>query len=285
MTRLASAVLVMLIAIPAMAEPPKVDVRFVIEAREFVDGLGKSRSTVERALSVLLLDECRTQKSFPFIQWVNNDAAAPNRLVAALVQRKAGAGVETLIEYRATFKIGSPPPTLQEVVYRWFDAKNADVADAVRPWLEKKIRKQFADAAFRAELLRYFVSQITLADRVDLDNVTRRVFVPVPASQLLADETHSELAVSFFGKSDGRPGAMTLGQPQDYPQAGGVLCLIKTFNFGPVNFGPVPPLTADRSEILPQVFGPTKVRDVRVTMTNYLYKWHADTSGGSLRHD
>jgi hypothetical protein len=274
------AVLAILLAATALAEPPKADVRFVVEAQEFVDGLGQSRSRVERALSAVLLDECRAQKSFPFIRWVSNDAEAPNHLVVALVQRRAGAGFETLIEYRATTKAGSPPSALQESVYRWYEAKNADTAEVVRPRLEKKIRDDFARDGFRKELLRYFISQIPLAERVDLDSVSHRVLVPVPATSLLADERQSELAVSFFGKSDGRPGAMTLRQPQDFPQAGGVLCQIKEFNFGGV-----PPLDGDWNDRIPLVFTPAKVRDVRVTMIYYVPKWFAGSSQGSLRNE
>ena len=106
------------------------------------------------------------------------------------------------------------------------------------------------------------------------------MLVPVPANNLLADETQSELAVSFFGKSDGRPGAMTLRQPQDFPQAGGVLCQIKEFNYGGV-----PPLVGYWNDRIPQVFSPTKVRDVRVTMPIYVPKWFAEATRGSLRHD
>ena len=269
----------MLLTLPAIAEPPKAEVRFVIEAQEFIDGLGQSRSSVERALSAYLLERCREPQNYPFIHWVNNDAQTVNRLVVALVQRKAGAGYATLIEYRGTTSEGSPPPALQEVVYRWFETKNADVPDVMRPRLEKKIHDQFADAAFRDKLLRYFVSHIPLAERVDLDSASHRVLVPVPATYLLADE-NSELGVSFFGKSDGRPGEMTLRQPQDYPQVGGVLCQIKQFNFAGV-----PPLTGDWSERIPQVFTPAKVRDVRVTMLTYAYKWYPDSTGdGKVRN-
>ena len=128
--------LLALLAAAAMAEPPKADIRFVIEAQEFVDGLGKSRASVERALTQMLLEECRAQKTgFPFIQWVSNDQTAANRLVVALAQRKTLAGIETFIEYRGTTKAGSPPPTIQEVVYRWFEAKNADLPEVLRPAL------------------------------------------------------------------------------------------------------------------------------------------------------
>lgn len=279
MKTLASVLLVALIAIPAMADPPKADVRFVIEAQEFIAGLEKSRSGVERALTQVILEECRGQKNFPFIHWLSGDPAAPNRLVVALVQEKKLAGIETQFEYRATTREGTRVlPELGQIAYRWFDAKNSDIAEVVRPSLEKKIRKQFADAAFRSALLRTFVSQIPLAEHVALEG--HRVLVPVRAATLLADETLSELGVSFVGKSDGRPGAMTLGEPLDYARAGGVLCRIKDFNYADV-----PPLTADWDDRIPQVFGPTKVRDVRVTMRSYVYKWHPGTSGGSLMND
>src|SRR3954454_25022373 len=125
------------------ADSPQVDVRFVIEAQQFVDGLGSSRQSVERRLTQTLLD-ARDQKSFPFLHWVNGDAAAPNRLVVALVEKKSGGDFETRIEYRATTKEGSPPPDLQETVYRWYQVKNADNADVVKARLQKKIREQFA---------------------------------------------------------------------------------------------------------------------------------------------
>src|SRR5258707_4895094 len=160
--------LLVLFAATAAAEPPKVDVRFVVEAQQFIDELQESRRDVERALTQTLLDECRNQKSFPFIHWMNGDAAAPNRLAVALVQRRAGGDFETILEYRGTTKSGAMPPALQEVVYRWFEAKNADTAEIVKARLQQKIRDQFASEKFRKELLRYFVSQVPLAERVDL---------------------------------------------------------------------------------------------------------------------
>ncbi len=280
MKSLALAVLAMLAGAAALADPPKTDVRFVIEAQQFVDGLGRSRSSVERALTVMLLEECRAQKSFPFIRWVSNDAEATNHLVVALVQRKAGGDFETLIEYRGTTKSGSQPPALQEVVYRWFEAKNADTVEVVKPRLEDKIHAQFKSEAFRKDLLGYFVSRIPLAESVDLDSTSHRVLVPVPATNLQADEQHSELAVSFFGKGDGRPGTMTLREPLDFPLRGGVLCQIKEFNFAGV-----PPLTGDWNDRIPQVFSPAKVRDIRVTMANYVPKWFAGSRGGSVPND
>jgi hypothetical protein len=276
MKTLASALLAASMATAATADAPRANVSFVIEAQEFVTALGASRRGVERALTQVVLDECRVPTNFPFIRWVSGDPAAPNALVVALVQHRVGAGMETRLEYRATTKEGSRElPELRETAYRWFDPKNADIADVVRPSLEKKIRKKFADAAFRGEMLRTFVSQIPLAERVAFEG--RRVLVPVPATTLLADETRSELDVKFSGKR-GEPGAMMLRQPLAYPQANGVLCRIKDFSFGDV-----PPLVGDWHDRIPQVFGPAK--DVRVTMVKYAYKWYPDTSGGSLRHD
>src|SRR5437764_1091824 len=166
-------VALMLLLLPAAAapaaDPPQVDVRFVVEAQQFVDGLGSSRRSVERLLTQTLLDECRDQKSFPFLHWVNGDAAAPNRLVVALVEKKSGGDFETRIEYRATTKEGSLPPALQETVYRWFEAKNADTADVVKARLQKTIREQFAGEAFRQNLLRYFISRIPLAEDVGVE--------------------------------------------------------------------------------------------------------------------
>src|SRR6185436_8611877 len=181
----------------ALAEPPKVDVRFVIEAQQFVDGLQGSRASVERALTQTLLDECRDQKSFPFVKWSNGDAAATNRLVVALVQRRAGSDFEMLIEYRGTIKGGAMAPALQEVVYRWFEAKYADTAEVVKARLQKRLRDQFANEPFRKSLLRYFVSQVPLAETVDIDVPGHRVIVPVAAMNLQADEQQSELAVAF----------------------------------------------------------------------------------------
>jgi len=279
MKTLTSLLLAMLIAAPVLGDPPKTNVSFVIEAQEFVSALGESRRGVERALTQVILAQCRKPTNFPFIDWISGNPAVPNRLEVALVQQKAGAGMETRIEYRATTPEGTRAlPELQLVAYRWFDAKNADIPEVVRPALEKKINKQFEDATFRADMLRSFVSQIPLAERVAFEG--HRVLVPVPASVLLADETRSELGVKFFGKKNDEPGDMTLRQPLDFPKASGVLCRIKDFNFGDV-----PALSGDWSDRIPQVFGPAKVRDVRVTMTAFAYKWYPGTSGRSLTHD
>ncbi|HEY4640309.1 MAG TPA: hypothetical protein VII75_03120 [Thermoanaerobaculia bacterium] len=256
------------------ADSPQVDVRFVIEAQQFVDGLGSSRQSVERRLTQTLLDACRDQKSFPFLHWVNGDAAVPNRLVVALVEKKSGGDFETRIEYRATTKEGSPPPDLQETVYRWYEAKNADNADVVKARLQKKIREQFAAETFRTKLLRYFISRIPLAANIGVQG--HRILVPVTAQTLKADEEESELAVTFFGKSNGQPGAITLREPLDYPQAAGVLCSIKDFNFADL-----PP----ESDQLPRVLAPAKIRDVRVTMLKYVYKWFPDSHLGSVTSD
>jgi hypothetical protein len=274
----AFAAALLLTASAALADSPKADVRFVIEAQQFVDGLQSSRASVERALTQTLLDECRDQKAFPFLQWTNGDAAAVNRLVVALVQRRAGGDFEMLLEYRGTTKNGALPPALQEVVYRWFDSKYADAADVVKTRLQKKVRDQFASDTFRKNLLHYFVSQVPLAEKVDLDTRGHRVIVPVAAVNLQADEEQSELAVAFFAKSDGRPGTMMLRDPLDYPQRG-VLCRIKDFNFAGV------PLAGDWNDSIPQVFAPSKVRDVRVTMATYVPKWIAGVRGGLLPHD
>jgi hypothetical protein len=271
--------LLLLAAATAMADPPSVDVRFVIEAQQFVDGLGGSRRSVERALTQTLLDECRDQKSFPFLRWTNGDAATPNRLVVALVQRPAGGDFETLLEYRATTKAdGELRAALQESVYRWFDAKNADTADILKARLQKRIREQFAGERFRKDLLRYFVSRIPLAEKVVLDRSGHRVIVPVAATALLADERESELAVTFFAKNDGQPGSMTLRDPLDFPERG-VVCRIKDINFRGLL------LDGDWSDHLSQALDPTKIRDVRVTMFTYVPKWFADASHGSLTSD
>lgn len=278
--RVAAAVMLStLLAAALLADPPKADVRFVIEAQQFVDGLQESRAGVERALSQTLLDECRDQKSFPFLQWTNGDATAVNRLVVALVQRRAGGDFEMLLEYRGTTKNDATSHVLmQDVVYRWFESKYADTADVVKARLQKKVREQFASDAFRKGLLRYFVSQVPLAEKVDLDTPSHRVVVPVAANALQADEQQSELEVTFFGKSDGRPGTITLREPLDFPQRG-VLCRIKEFNFAGV------PLSGDWSDQIPQVFGPSKVRNVRVTMFTYVPKWIAGVRAGLLTHD
>jgi hypothetical protein len=269
--------LLLLTAAAAVADSPHVDVRFVIEAQQFVDGLGTSRASTERALTQTLLDECRDQKSFPFLHWVNGDTAAPNRLVVALVQKKSGGDFETRIEYRATTKEGNLPPALQETVYRWYEAKNADNADIVKARLKKKIREQFAGETFRVQLLRYFVARIPLAENVGVEG--HRVIVLVAAKTLQANEDESELEVRFFGKSDGQPGTMTLREPLDYPERGGVLCRIKDFNFADV------PLVGGWSDRIPQVLGPSKIRDVRVTMFKYVPKWFPDSKLGSVTSD
>jgi hypothetical protein len=264
-------------AAAAAAEPPKADVRFVIEAQQFVDGLQSSRAGVERALTQTLLDECRGQKSFPFVRWVNGDTTAVNRLVVAVVQRRAGGDFETLIEYRGTTAAGALPPDLQKVVYRWFDPKNAETPEIVKAHLRDAIHKEFEGEKFRSDLLRYFISRVPLAESVNLDARGHRVLVPLAAAALQADERQSELAVSFFGKSDGRPGRMMLREPLDYPQHG-VLCAIKEFDFV------LPPL-AGWSDRIPEVFATSKVRDVRVTMSTYVPKWFPGTRDGSLTND
>src|SRR4029079_8772138 len=175
----ALAAALILTASAALAGPPKADVRFVIEAQQFVGGLQSSRASVERALTQTLLDECRGQKAFPFIQWSNGDAATVNRLVVARVQRRAGGDSEILLEYRGTTKNGALPPALQEVVYRWFDAKYAAAGDVAKTRLRKTVRDQFARYTFRKALLRYFVPQVPLAENVDLDPAGHRVIVPV----------------------------------------------------------------------------------------------------------
>jgi hypothetical protein len=267
----------LLTAVAAVADSPQVDVRFVIEAQQFVDGLGTSRLSAERALTQILLDECRNQKSFPFLHWVNGDTAAPNRLVVALVQTKSGGDFETRIEYRASTKEGNLPPALQETVYRWYEAKNADDAHIVKARLRKKIGEQFAAESFRAKLLRYFVSRVPLAENVGLEG--HRVVVLVAAKTLQANEEESELEVTFFGKNNGQPGTMTLREPLDYPERGGVLCRIKDFNFADV------PLEGDWNDRIPQVFGPAKIRDVRVTMFKYVPKPFPDSNLGSVTSD
>jgi hypothetical protein len=275
MKRLGLALLLVPIAVAAMADAPRVDVRFVVEAKQFVDGLGNSRRSVERAMTQLLQAECSDQKSFPFLQWVNGDAAAPNRLVVALVERPSGGDVETRIEYRATINGGGlPEGDLGESVYRWFEAKNVDNSDILKARLQKKIHAQFASESFRRNLLRYFVSGIPLAETVGLAG--HRVIVQVPA-KILQDE--SELKVSFSRKSDGEPGTMMLGEPLDYPERGGVLCRIKHLNFGDLL------LVDGWHPRLPEVLGPSKVRDVRVMMTKYVPKWFPDSHLGSVTSD
>ena len=276
MKPLGLALLLLPIAAAAMADAPRVDVRFVVEAKQFVDGLGNSRQSVERAMTQRLLTECSDPKSFPFLQWVNGDATLPNRLVVALVEKKSGGDFETRLEYRATINGGALPPAgdLGESVYRWFEAKNLDNADILKARLQKKIHAQFASESFRRNLLRYFASRIALAENVDLAG--HRVIVQVPAKTLQAKEDESELGVSFARKSDGLPGTMTLGEPLDYPERGGVLCRIKDLNFGDL-------LLADGwHPRIPEVLGPSKVRDVRVVMKKYVPKWFPDSHLGAV---
>ena len=279
MKHLGLALLLVPFAVAAMADPPPVDVRFVVEAKQFVDGLGNDRRSVEREMTQLLLAECRNPKSFPFLRWVNGDAAAPNRLVVALVDRKSGADFETRIEYRATIDGGDLPPhgDLGETVYRWFEAKNVDNAEILKARLQKKIHGQFASEAFRRNLLRYFVSRIPLAESVAVAG--HRVIVEVPGKTLQAEEDESELEVRFFRRSDGEPGTMTLSEPLDYPERGGVLCRISDLNFGDL-------LLADGwHPRIPEILGPSKVRDVRVTMARYVPKWFPDSHLGSVTSD
>jgi hypothetical protein len=279
MKRLGLALLLVPFAVAARGDTPPVDVRFVIEAKQFVDALGNSRKSVERAMTQLLLAECSNPKIFPFLRWVNGDAAAPNRLVVALVENKSGGDFETRIEYRATIGGGDLPPDgdLGESVYRWFEAKNVDNADILKARLQKKIHAQFASEAFRRNLLRYFVSRIPLAESVGVAG--HRVIVEVPAKTLQADEDESQLEVRFFRKTDGEPGSMTLGDPLDYPERGGVLCRIRNINFGDL-------LLADGwHPRIPEVLLPSKVRDVRVTMARYVPKWFPDSHLGSVTSD
>ena len=102
--------------------------------------------------------------------------------------------------------------------------------------------------------------------------------VPVAGTSLQADEQESELMVKFFARTDGHPGTMMLRQPLDFPPHR-VLCRIKEFNFGGV------PLADDWSDRIPQVFSPSRVRDVRVTMFVYVPKWFADSRNGSVTSD
>lgn len=277
MKRLACAVVMVLITTPASADP-RVDVRFVIEAQQFVDGLGTARQSVERALTQTLLDECRDKKSFPFLGWMNGNAAAPNRLVAALVQRHSGGDFEALIEFRGTVLNGNLPPVLQTVVYRWFEPKNADTPEIVKARLQKEIHDQFKEDTFRSQLLQYFASHVPLANHIDLDG--HQVIVPVPGTILQADETKSELTVTFFGKINGQPGTITLQEPLDYPQRSGVRCRIKDFNFADVS-----PLVGGWNEKIAQVFGMSKVRDLRVTMSIYTPRPFADSVHGTVTND
>lgn len=263
------------VAAVAAADPPTVDVRFVIEAQQFVDGLQTSRAGVERGVTQALLDECRNQKSFPFIRWVNGDATAVNRLVVALVQRRAGGDFETLIEYRGTVAEGALPPSLQNVVYRWFEAKNAETAEIVKAHLRDAIRKEFESEKFRNDLLHYFISRVPLAESVDLDTRSHHVIVPVAPTALQAGE-QSELAVAFFGKSDGRPGRMMLRGPVPYQQR--MQCVVKEFDYV------IPPL-AGWSDRIPEVFGMSKVRGLRVTMSTYVPEWFFGARNGSLKND
>ena len=275
MKPLALALLLVPIAATAMADAPRVDVRFVVEAKQFVDGLGNSKKSVERAMTQLLLIECNDPKSFPFRQWVNGDGAVPNRLVVALVEKKSGGDFETRLEYRATINGGALPPAgdLGESVYRWFEAKNLDNADILKARLQKKIHAQFASESFRQNLLRYFVSRIALAQNVDLAG--HRVIVQVPAKTLQAKEDESEFGVSFVRKSDGLPGTMTLGDPLDYPERGGVICTIRHLNSADLQ-------TDGWHPRIPEVLGPSKVRDVRVVMKKYVPKWFPDSHLGAV---
>jgi hypothetical protein len=276
MRRLAFAALLAVLATPSFADSPPVDIRFVIEAKEFIDGLGTAREGVEREVTGTLLEACRNPKAFRFLGWMNGNAAAPNRLVVALVQQRKGAGFDSVIEYRGTIANGALPPALQEVAYRWLEAKNADDAASVKARLNETIVRQFSSEPFRQGLLEYFVSQVPLADSVSFSR--QHVIVPVPATILQADETKSSLRVQFKAKSDGFPGTMTLHELVDYPEEAGVLCTLAEFNFGDL-------ITTAWTDRIPQVFGPTKVRDVRVTMLNYAPKPFPDTQQGKQRND
>ena len=71
---------------------------------------------------------------------------------------------------------------------------------------------------------------------------------------------------------------MTLHEPVDYPEESGVSCTLAEFNFGDV-------ITTGWTDRIAQVFGPSKVRDVRVTMLNYAPKLFPDTRTGKARND
>jgi hypothetical protein len=273
----AYALLVLLAAGTAAADTPQVDVRFVVEAQQFIDGLGSARASVERAVTQTLLDECRDQKSFPFLRWMNGDSAAPNRLVVALVQKKTASDFEMRIEYRASTKDGSLPPALQETVYEWWAPKFSDSPSLLKARLQSMIHADFAGDAFRRNLLGYFVSRIPLAETVDLAG--HKVLVQVPGKELQAKEDESELEVSFFRKSDGMPGMMTLGDPLDFPARAAVICSIKQLNFEDLL------LTDGWNDRIPRSIGPSKVRDVRVTMRKYVPKWLGDSNRGAVTSD
>lgn len=259
------------------ADPPAVDIHFVIEAKQFVDGLQKNRRSVETAITQQLVEECSSQKSFPFLKWAAGDSSAANHLEVALVERPAGGDYESYLEFRGATKEGKMPPALQQVVYRWFQPKNADSPLTVKNHLRDLVRKLFAKEQFRDSLLHYFVSRVPLAQNVNIDVQGRAVVVPFPGATLQADEKRSEFAVSWLGKTDNRPGAMTLNELHDYADRG-VLCAVKEFDFAGAP-------RSGWSERIPQVFTPQRVHDVRVTISSYVPKWFAGVHDGSLTDD
>lgn len=199
----------------AAPEPrPKVLVKFVVTAPEFIADLGDQKAACEREVAGAAAQQLGTD--FPFLEWVT-DAAADHQLTLTLNEQAGAGDVDTFVEYRGSDS-NDPPPT--HLIYSWLDPRDRDDPRPVISGLRDKVKKDIKSSS--GELKGYFTSKVPIAKRVEIEG--ERVIVPV--SGVHADST-SLINVRFVALN--QPGAMQLQDAMEYAPRG-IFCAVSSFS-------------------------------------------------------
>ncbi|HEX2122972.1 MAG TPA: hypothetical protein VHL59_15170 [Thermoanaerobaculia bacterium] len=256
MRRTLLSLLVLLMCSPvcmAAVEPkPKVKVTFVIAAAEIRGDLGAGLPAV--VASVQTAVKSVLDARFPFFDWVTTGSAA-HTLTLTLKERQGSLDIEHVLAYTGSVRSGSVPAPVH-VLYPWDDPP----PDPRELTASLVARVQADVAKSEAKLKAYFVSQLPLVNRVDIEN--RFVLLPVAG-------VHAESArflVEFSG------GKMELQDPLEAPDKG-VYCAISNFFFPPQINGPW-------HDDIPTVM--ERAQNVKVKVKEFTPKAHENTSGGSV---
>lgn len=174
-----------LAACAAHAAPGQVQVTFKIESAKFVGGLKDGPGGVG-AVEQTLADHLATQlrAPFPLIEWLSTAPAdAPAAVFAAkLVQQ--GTPIPT-IQIVWSGNIGGSEFTMTPLaVITLYDSRNTErpyrnAAQLVDDVDKKLVEWSVADPVIR-DLHDQFVTQVPLADRVDLDAQRQAIVIPLP---------------------------------------------------------------------------------------------------------
>ncbi len=173
----------LLLAAPAvLAAPGQVQVTFKVQSEKFVNGLAGGVTDVEKQVAEHLATQLRAP--FPLIEWLGTAAAdAPAAVFSGtLVQQGAPVPMIQIVWNASVDGTAFTMPQLDPITlydsrtlvrpYRNAGELTDDIDDALAAWIRTDtVEKSLHDQ---------FVTQVPLANRVDLDAARQAIVIPLP---------------------------------------------------------------------------------------------------------